>query len=260
MASNYDLNLCVFITTRGHYGRKDIYKTSVPNLFSKIEKSFFKDRIVHIKRFDGDDDVYREMFQFFFAMGFYIIESKYESSGKELAVYHNEYQKDIVKMFENERVQSNEFSLWFEDDWIIKYKERSLDSYLTHGCSSLRKNKDLLSVRINCEAPESPDKTVRYDEYLLLQNVNYTQWGPTFTFQPTIIRSRDAMLAYRIIQENQQSIGHLHIELQSGLGFKRLSRSNTPFAFYDMDKLRCFHIGSSPFEQTLDNEGKLVCQ
>lgn len=243
-----DLGLCVFTTTKGHYGREGLYKLTIENLKELGVLNKFNYKVVHIKQFGDDSDKLNAISEYFLRNGFFIITSKKEKTEK-LEEYHNEYQKDITKMFSSGLVNRSEFSLWLEDDWIIKTKENLWDQF-QYGCAILKNEKDLLSVRINHEFP-TKDKYIAYNHKIFLQGDNYTQWGPTFTFQPTIVRTRDAYQAYRLINQNSKNIGHLHIELQSGIGFKALSEFKNPFAFFNPKDINAIHIGAPPFEELI---------
>jgi hypothetical protein len=149
-------------------------------------------------------------------------------------------------MYRDKNVLGCDYSFWVEDDWVIRLANGShyygyTREFLFEAMEILRHNPELLSVRFNNQ-PCDEDKVIRKDGYLL-QGENYTQWGPTFTFQPTVVRTRDMYIAYKLIEENQDKIGNLHIELQSGLGLKQLSLSKTPFAFFDYNEVKSVHIG-----------------
>lgn len=244
-----DLGLCVFTTTKGHYGRDDLYKLTIENLKDLGVLDKFNYKVVHIKQFGNDTDKVNILTEYFTSNGFFVITSTKEKTEK-LEEYHNEYQKDITKMFSNGLVNRSEFSLWLEDDWVIKTKENLWNEF-QYACEILKNEKDLLSVRINHEEP-TEDKYIKYNHKINLQGDNYTQWGPTFTFQPTIVRTRDAYQAYRIINQHNKNIGHLHIELQSGIGFKVLSEFKNPFAFFKPSIIKAYHIGAPPFEKVLE--------
>jgi hypothetical protein len=240
------LALCLFTSTKGHFGRKDIYKITIENLFSQIGFEFFHKRVAHIKRSDGDDETFEEMLKFFNDYGFIVIYSFGQWSHNNNS-HASEYTKDIITMFSNKHVNECDFNLWLEDDWLFKISSgNSLFHFFDSACESLRKDKDLLCLRFNSQDYDK-DKVLQKDGYLL-QAYNYTQYGPTFTFQPNITRTRDSYIAYKVIRDNQDKIGNMHIELQSGLGYKHLSNSPTPFGFFDFNDVKSIHIGSPPFE------------
>jgi hypothetical protein len=110
-----------------------------------------------------------------------------------------------------------------------------------------------MTLRINSKSTQdfNEGQVIRKRDYIL-QNVNFTQYGPCFTFQPNISRSRDLWLGWRTILANNDRVGHLHIELKSGMGMKALCDSQTPFGFFDFNSIKSIHIGEPPFEKLAD--------
>lgn len=243
------LSLNLFTSTKGHFGRKDIYLITVKDLLSRA--NIFYNKTAHIKRSQNDDAVFDDMHRNLSELGFNVIWTFGEWSHNNPS-HAYEYTKDIVKMFNDSNVNKCEYSCFWEDDWTLRVTNgfrNSISRLLYEGIGILYENPELLSVRFNSQ-PYEKDKVINKEGYLL-QAENYTPWGPTFTFQPTIVRTRDMKIAYNLIARNWNHFKDIHIELASGIALKNLTTSPTPFAFFDYDLVRAIHIGAPPFEQVL---------
>ena len=158
------------------------------------------------------------------------------------------YTADIIKTFNNNKLHTQQHSLWLEDDWLFNIKQNNLEYYLNYAINELTTNKDLLCFRFNHEIHEvNKDGNLSKDIYYL-QTDKSTPYGSTFTFQPNITRTRDTWLAYKFINQYWEQIKNMHIELQSGWGFKHLTSNENHFAFFNPEYIDCTHIGGNPNE------------
>lgn len=240
------MNLCFFTTTKGHFGRKDIYKITVENLFSKVPYHYFFNRVAHIKVSPGEESVADEMEGYLTSRKFHVLKSLGEWQHHKMS-HGYEYNKDIYAMFSNDIVGRDRFSLWLEDDWILNGED--VGYKLSEAQNFLKFDPNYLSVRVNAE---------RYDDDKILDNgkfkvqkENYTNWGPTFTFQPTVVKTDSIHYAYTLLRRNWEQMKHLHVELQSTYCIRGLVANPTPFAMFDYDQLNCTHIGAPPFEEAI---------
>lgn len=180
------MNLCFFTTTKGHFGRKDIYKITIENLFSKIQYHYFFDRIAHIKVSPGEEEVANEMEEYLASKKFHVLKTIGEWRHNDNS-HGYEYNKDIYTMFSNQMVGRDRFSLWLEDDWILN--GRDIERKFYDAQIFLNNKPDYLSVRVNADRYE--DDKVFDNGKFKVQKENYTNWGPTFTFQPTIVKTEN---------------------------------------------------------------------
>lgn len=240
------MNLCFFTTTKGHFGRKDIYRITLESLFSKVRNSFFSRRIAHIKITPGEESVAQEMEEYLMSHGFHVLKSVGDWRHNDNS-HGAEYNKDIYKVFSSKEATLDRFSFWLEDDWILN--GNNIDAKFISAEKFLGRQPEYLSVRVNAEKYE--DDKVFGESIFKVQGNNYTQWGPTFTFQPTVTKTDAVHYAYSLLQRNWEQMGHLHVELQSTYSIRSLVLNPTPFAIFPYEDLNCTHIGAPPFEKCL---------
>ena len=243
--SKLPLNLIVFCTTMGH-GGKYTYKDCITNLYDQMDSNLFVNKLLHLKTRDGEEKVADEIKAFCNSVDIRVIESK------ENIVYHSEnhlshsagYFKDIYKAYSDKEIRKQKYSLWLEDDWLINSKI-CLKQVVGECLEFLDNNPDQLCVRLNRSEEYGPPDGDSHKETgdILTQAVNYTQYGPTFTFQPNISRTNEIFIAWKAAQQHLDKLGSYHCELMSGDLLKPMSNSNTPFSFFDPEKLYSEHIG-----------------
>tara|TARA_R100000426_G_scaffold85374_1_gene65297 strand:- start:78 stop:836 length:759 start_codon:yes stop_codon:yes gene_type:complete len=251
--STLPLNLIVFSTTMGHSGRHT-YQDCINNLNSKIDLSIFSNKLLHLKSRDGEEHITDEIKSFCSHHNIRVIESK------EDIVHHSEnhlshsagYFKDIYTAYSDLEIRKQKYSLWLEDDWLFKtnderwdWGETSLESAIRESIKFLDNNPDQLCVRFNgaekfCDPEGEFNKE---SENIFTQAINYTEYGPTFTFQPNISRTSEIFAAWKAGQNYLDRLGSYHCELMSGDLLKTLTNSDTPFSFFNPNKIYSYHIG-----------------
>ena len=147
------INLILFTTTKGHFNNREIYKKTLLDLFTKINKNLFF-KFAHIKISPGDEKFADEMQKFLHSLDF-TVDKTVGSSSHNNAINHGiGYTQDIIKTFYNNKLHKNQYSLWLEDDWIFNVKKNNLEYYITYAINELINNKDLLCFRFNHEIHE----------------------------------------------------------------------------------------------------------
>lgn len=241
------INLVLFTTTKGHFGNRDIYKKTIEDLFTKINQNLFF-KYAHIKVTPGEEAIASEMETFLSSFNFKVDKTIGNSSHSNAINHGVGYTQDIIKTFNNNELHNNQYSLWLEDDWIFNIQRYDLEYYINYAIKELKFNKDLLCFRFNHEIHSIEEENNINKGVYYLQTDKSTPYGSVFTFQPNITRTRDTWLAYKFIYDNWQQIKHMHIELQSGWGFKNLTTSPNHFAFFNPKNVNCTHIGGDPNE------------
>jgi hypothetical protein len=237
------INLVLFTTTKGHFGNKEIYQKTIEDLFKKINPNLFF-KYAHIKVSPNEEHIAEQMEKILLSFNF-LVDKTIGAWSHDKESHAIGYTQDIIKSFSNNRLHSQPYSLWLEDDWIINVKKYDLEYYINYAIKELNLNKDLLCFRFNHEISEvNKDVNIDKDIYFI-QTDKSTPYGSTFTFQPNIVRTRDAWLAYKFISQYYEHIKNMHIELQSGWGFKHLTSSENHFAFFNQEYVDCTHIGGN---------------
>jgi hypothetical protein len=230
----------------GHGGRQT-YKDSITNLYDKIDSNLFANRVLHLKTRDGEESIADEVKAFCNSFDIRVIETK------ENIVYHAEnhqvhsagYFKDIYKSYSDLDIRKQKYSFWLEDDELLQVNKISLEDSFKKAIEFLDNNPDQLCVRFN-RAKEFKDDDSDYlveDENIFTQAINYTKYGPTFTFQPNISRTSEIFSAWKAAQNHLDKLGSYHCELMSGDLLKLMSNSDTPFSFFNPKKIYSKHIG-----------------
>jgi hypothetical protein len=236
-----DICFVLYTSTKGHFGYKNCYRKTVENL-EKLFGSNNHKKLCHIKISDRESDIAAEMTTWIEERGWRVINSYGSWSHNDKSKSHSkEYYKDKLKCFSHPLVYNSQFAMWIEDDEIISSKD--FYSLLNEATSLLKKEKNVLCVRINRRENSSQDNSIKISDNIFLQKENYTQYGATVTFQPTIVRSLEWLHALRFINQNQIALDNIHCELLSGYFLSSFSDSKECFAFFDFDKIGTKHIG-----------------
>jgi hypothetical protein len=247
------LSVGIFTSTLGHRGRKDIYRIAFDDFLKKLGPgpvAEYLDVVVHIKISEGEEFIEAEIRDYYESHGASVFSSIGEWKNDDSS-HADGYTADIITLLDKVETHRNEFFLWLEDDWILNF-EGDLKSHLESAMDLLKEKKEILTVRINAENDKDLSKASLVERRgfpnFYVQNRDYTKFGPTFTFQPSVSRTRDLWQSYRIIQKNWEQLKNTHIELRSGFGLLPLSPSDCSFAFFDPRTINSTHIGHPPFE------------
>ena len=243
--STFPLNLIVFSTTMGH-GGKHTYKEVIERLLGQMDACLFANKVLHLKSREGEAETADEIKSFCSDFDIRVIETKEE------VVHHSEnhlshsagYFKDIYKAYSDKEIRKQKYSLWLEDDWLFKSK-LDLERVFQESISFLDNNPDQLCVRFNgaSDFGEPEGNYLVENDNIYTQAINYSQYGPTFTFQPNLSRTNEIFIAWKAAQNYLDKLGSYHCELMSGDLLKNLTNSQTPFSFFNTNKVYAEHIG-----------------
>jgi hypothetical protein len=260
------INLCLFTTTKGHWGIKTRYKETIEYLNAQIPIRQFANAIAHIKYADdnSEDEQAFIMKKDFENIGFKVIMTA-GKWGHNSESHQIEYIKDIYKVFCDKRVQSVPYSLFLEDDMKIVVRQGELENYLFKATNILETDPDIVSVRIARGANEKERILRLREKHGIDSHVAPAPRGyessyflaSDFSNNPHICRSRDIRNAMIMIQ-NIQGIP-LHSEHGTAIGLKFFSLSKTPIAIFNPQNIVARHIGT-PLgeEEPLDKDIELT--
>tara|TARA_R110002020_G_scaffold92416_11_gene223789 strand:+ start:1056 stop:1787 length:732 start_codon:yes stop_codon:yes gene_type:complete len=240
----FPLNLIIFATTMGHGGRHT-YTETVGSLFSQVNPKLFANKVMHLKAREGEDDVAEEIEQFCCENNIRLIKTTDD------VVHHSEshlthsaqYFKDIFKAYSDPQIRKTKYSLWLEDDWVLRLGEIKLADAISQSISFLEDDPDQLCVRFN-SSKEPEGNYIVENENIFTQAKDFTKYGPAFSFQPNINRTSEIFLAWKTLQNYLYQLGTYHCELMaSHLLIQNFSNSETPFSFFNPEKAHSRHIG-----------------
>ena len=244
MSRKLPISLCLYLTTKGHWGYKDCYKHTVKNIDSHIPLEDFGSLVAHVKVSSGDNE--KPFVDFLEQYGFKVLVTHEDWNRKENN-HAEAYFKDMLTVMSDDLTHQNEFVIHQEDDFLWNCNKHDSVFFWIHAIGLLKNDKNLLAVRMNDEINQDVSKSKEIDHYTYRQNLNYTQWGPTLTFQPTIMRTRDWYFSVEMINKYWESLKGQHCELTSGLAMRNFTSSRTPFYFFNPKMFNCQHIGSEEF-------------
>tara|TARA_R110000751_G_scaffold264926_1_gene364035 strand:+ start:1261 stop:1953 length:693 start_codon:yes stop_codon:yes gene_type:complete len=229
----------------GH-GGKHTYKECINRLFGQFDPCLFANKVLHLKSREEEEDVADEIKSFCSDFQIRVIESR------EDIVHHSEnhaahsagYFKDIYKAYSDLEIRKQKYSLWLEDDWLFK-SGMCLEKAFKESLKFLDDNPDQLCVRFNGakDFSDPEGEFLAENENIFTQAINYTQYGPTFTFQPNISRTNEIFIAWKEAQNYLDELGSYHCELMSGDLLKKTTNSKTPFSFFNTQRIYAEHIG-----------------
>jgi len=247
MPRKIPISVCLFTTTRPRWGFIDCYKHTIERLNQSIPLSDFGNLSAHIKI--SDDSHFEkadEMEDWLSGRGFNVLRT--HKNWDKVGDQHAEgYYGDMYTLMSTQAVQNQPYMLLLEDDWLINGED--LIGYFKKGVELLKKNKDVLCVRVNDEINQDVSRATKIGANIYAQNKDYTKFGETLTFQPTILRVRDWYAAVRFINKNWHQLKGNHCELVSGSIMKYLfsDKEEGCFTFFDPAKLSAKHIGTEEF-------------
>jgi hypothetical protein len=239
------MNLVIFCTTMGHGGR-DTYEETITSISDQAE-SLFSRKVLHLKTKPNQEDKAEEIKTFCSKFDIEVIETKADvvHHSNNHQIHSAEYFKDVFKVYSHPSFRKEEYSFWLEDDWVIKENGKKMIDACLESMHFLDENPDQLCVRFNSEKDFGPCNKDHFIDSgdIFTQGKNYTHYGPTFTFQPNISRTKEIYVAWKSGQRYLDQLANYHCELMSGDLLKNLTESTTPFSFYNPEKIYSQHIG-----------------
>lgn len=233
MTPRLPISLCLFCSTKGHFGHKDLYKATLTYLDRQVPLSFFNERIAHLKQSVGDETIAAEMETYLTSRGFYVIKTVADWSRG--TVHQQEYLLDQRRVSMDPRLHRSAYMLVLEDDSPFQVHVGSVVDTLARSCQMLSDDHELLSVRFlrRGDLPSVPRLKDEKDWF----------YSPNLDLQPLVVRTRDWYAAHYSIELNWAVVSHLQCELLLRMAFAPLSRSNLCHAVWWPDVGETYHLG-----------------
>ncbi len=231
-------------STKGHFGNST-FKETVENWLSHCPAEKWGRLICHIKVSNSDNPV--EMNKWLTDIGFQVFETKADWKHHDSS-HSNEYLKDLKKM--SFFACSQPYSIFVEDDFLLHINSNTtLDNLLTLAQDTLSKNSQNLEFRFprfnneierirNLKAKHNIDAEV--EESL---NKTFFWHSENANFHPCVRRSRDIMIALKLLSDNWQQLQGLGVEQGFSRCFKMLSYTAFSLLCCNPDIAQCLHIG-----------------
>ncbi len=250
MQDQLPINLCVFETAKGHFGRKDICKTTILDLHSKVNLERFNKKLVHIKYSDSELENFENLAEFYSKLGFGILATKGEFSHFNIS-HQREYCKDMITMFSSAQMHEP-YTLWLESDWCWDDKGDKLENRFFDAIRCLEYDQDVLSIRFPRFLNEVERlKNLKIKHGLDIQVEKYNEFyyhNDNFSCNPNICRTRDLYLASLILKRNFDQFAN-HSEMGFTKCLEWMSDNKLHYAIFDPNLVSILHYGTKEGEE-----------
>lgn len=250
------ISLCVFDTSKGHFGRTDIYRCTITDLAAQIPLHSFAGLFVHVKVAPGEESVFAEQDVFYRAHGFTVMTS-HEPWSHFSSSHQQGYARDMIKVYGDSRVMTAPYCLHLESDWLFRpRKHSSLIDLLGKSLSYLAANHTAVGVRFprflneierlnGLRAKHGMDVRTQREEAPWGQFVRHND---NLSLNPHLMRTRDLYAATRILKANFAQLGD-HVEMGFTHAFTHLADGALPWVILDPLEMSVLHIGTKDGEQ-----------
>lgn len=245
------LTLCLYTSTKGHYGVFDRYQQTITSLFNQVPSTVWAGRFAHIKDSQtkkAGEPASSDMGQWLSDRNIFPVTRVADWAHGEN--HQSEYLTDMTGLTQ---FVTTPYLFHLEDDWVFRAYQHDLVYYLAKAVSLLEANPHITQVRI----PRWFNERQRIEGLKAKHNIDAkTRDGEDSSYflsndwsnNPFVVRTRDMQLALLLMERNPQSFP-LHSEHGLGRAMRYLSRSETPLAVFDTAHVRCGHIGTLPNEE-----------
>ena len=169
----------------------------------------------------------------------------------------NEYIRDYIKVYHNDKLNQFPFVYEQEDDVRVFIKKNNLEYYLNKSAQILVENKDILTCRftdrkdehqrinrLNAKYGWTHKKSVKFND-------DYTADNDHITYRNYICRTRDMFIATRILYHNFDRLD-LSPETSVTNAMLQLTDGETPFICWNPENIYHRHMSDEehPYEIT----------
>ncbi len=228
------ITFCLFGSTKGHFGRKTDYKTTLDHWNRQVPLSLFN-LIAHLKVTPGDEQLAVDMKDDLERRGFRVLTT---TAAWTRGLSHGAaYLSDAVTVSKDPAVYTRSYFLWAEDDSPLVPHRLSVEDLLLQSCQLLADSHEVLSARVMRRG----DTLFPVDD----QPVGPAGfWSKNFDFQPSIMRSIDFYRVGIILEANPQACNQVQCEMLWRIAMDGFSRSPRKHWVYDpVTEAETIHLG-----------------
>lgn len=248
--SKLPITYLTFLTTKGHYGSRTLYRSSLDHLDRQIPLRSFGLLYAHIKVTEGDEAVADALRADLEGRGF-VVETAKTKGWTRGASHFAEYLSDQIKVSKDPRIYSNPHILWSDDDSPMVCHKHSLLKVLHRMTAMLDADPEMVSARF-----------LRREDRNTLLDVGQPEedyfWCQHFNFQPSILRARDFHRICKGIEDNWNVAIQMHIEALWREIMAPLSRSSKKHLVWLPDYCETVHLGVSNYAEVCQKLGLTV--
>ena len=239
------------MTTKGHFGRNDLYKYSLKNFNSFNLQDLF-DKYLSIKVFKGDEKLGEEISKEinYNTLTWYNPDPKIKNDSpyKDYAYYLlTNYLTDIVNLYSREELLKNEYTFIYEDDSPIIINNNDFSFYIKESKKKLEENKDIFSVHFKRIGMFKDDKNYSNIDI----ESDFTQ-PHDYNFQNQLFRTKDMFNVVNIIKQNWNEFRNVHTERAVKLGINAFNPDFKHISFNPKDA-HSIHIGTENSDKWINS-------
>lgn len=264
------MNLVVFITTKGHNRvpqelRYSLYKPTMQNLIKQSDgdlSNLFKNKILNLKMFNGDELRAKEYIEYFKNLGFEIIlhENKDQSiddqtiDSNRMKYMLGNYLNDLRQTYSLLTNFPEEHTFLYEDDCPIIVERSNLKYQLDKSENLLKSNKHIGSVVFARLVSMGRYVTPKFWYHATkLKNENGVVKNNGFNFQPGVRRTNELVNTANLITQHWNSFIHLEPEEFFGLAFEQANGiKNLDHFALPFEDIYSLHLGDR-YGGTIEN-------
>lgn len=249
-----NINLCVFDTTKQHFGRKEIYQKTIKDLYNKIPFNFFDHLYVHIKISDNEIEQFEKQKNFYEGYGFEVFSTIGDWSHFSES-HQRGYCADLIKMYGEVVDRNVKYCLHLESDWLFSPNGGlQLSDYINKCEYYLYVQKNVMCVRF----PRFYNEVDRLNNLKIKHGINvevkkdgkFWRHNDNFSANPCILRTSDMTAATRLLELNFNQFGH-HIEHGFTKCLSVFSREKLCYSIIEPDEITVCHIGCKEGEEDI---------
>jgi hypothetical protein len=255
------MNLIIFLTTKGHNRvskerRYSLYKESINNLIGQCGgnlSNFFKNKILNLKIFHGDEQKAEEYTNFFKNLGFEIFIYKNEDSNinddtidnNRLQYMLGNYLKDLKNTCSLLSNFSEEHTFLYEDDCPIFIEKYDLEYHLNKSKIILNDYPHIGSIVCARLIFEGEYATPRlWYHQTKLKNENGIVKNHGFNFQPGVRRTKELIKTAEFLSKNWQYFEYGEPEQSFGIAFEHANHiKNLDHFAFPFEEIYSLHLG-----------------
>ncbi len=228
------ITLVLFTSTKGHFGYRDIYKTTLDHLNRQLPLSSFGQLVAHVKVSPSEEAISTDMVADLEARGFRVLTTVADwSRGMS---HQMGYMGDVVTLSKDRSVYTQPYVLWYEDDGLIESTLMHIEDLLLQSCQFLADDHEKMTVRVARKGDaRGPEITPRDNPYWF--------YSGDVNFQPMIMRSADFYRLGMVLEANPGACATVQCEMLARIIIDSFSRSPKKHIVYETEAAHTIHLG-----------------
>ena len=236
MMGKLPITLALFLTSKGHHGCETLYRNTLEHLDKQLPLALFSSKVASIKIQPGEERVAEVIKADLESSGFNVVTATAEWSRGQ--IHFLEMLKDEIRVSQLPEVNDNPFIWQCDDDTVLLSRRDSLTRVLARMTSWLTESPDHISARFlrreDLPAALGIQSAPSEGDMLFTTDVN---------FQQPLLRSRDYHHMMKVIEDNMNIAGQMHIEELWRIVLRQMSRGNKRHMVWHPDYCEAVHLG-----------------